>query len=143
MTYERKRSEIVNPPQVGAPKGFSHGVFTPTGARVLFVAGQTACNASGAVPPAGFVEQFASALDNVLAVVREAGGAPEDIARMTLYVTDVDAYRENLKPLGAVWRERMGRHYPAMSVIGVTALADPGTVVEIEATAAIPQEEAP
>lgn len=133
--------EFVNPESLGRASGFSHGALAPAGARMLFVAGQTARGGTGAVPADGFVEQFARALDNVLAVVRAAGGAPIDIARMTVYVTDMAGYRENLEPLGAAWRERMGRHYPAMALIEVNRLVDLGALVEIEATAAIPQEE--
>ena len=126
--------EIVNPPGLEEPKGFNHGVVAPAGARVLFVAGQTA------PPPAiaGFVEQFAAVLDGVLAVVRAAGGGPASIARMTVWVTDMAAYRANRVELGAAWRERMGRHYPAMALVEVRSLVDPAAVIEIEATAVLP-----
>jgi enamine deaminase RidA (YjgF/YER057c/UK114 family) len=138
VTNERRPSpEVVNPPLLGAPVGFSHGILAPAGARMLFVAGQMAPNTRS------FVEQFARSLERVLAVVREAGGRPEDIARMTIWVTDLAAYRSSLSELGEAWRARMGRHYPAMALIEVKSLVDPAALVEIEATAAILREEAP
>ncbi len=133
MTYE-----IFNPGALGEPRGWNNGMLAPAGGRVLFVAGQTARDASGRVPDVGFVEQFDQALANVLAVVREAGGAPDHIGRLTVYVTDMDAYRESLASLGPAWRERMGRHYPAMALVEVRSLVDPEALVEIEATAILP-----
>ena len=137
MTAEHGRGsplDIVNPPGLGDPRGYSHGMVAPPGARVLFVAGQAA------PPPAlaGFVEQFAAALDRVLEVVREAGGGPQHVARMTVWVTDMRAYRGSLTELGATWRERMGGHYPAMALVEVRSLVDPAAMVEIEATAVLP-----
>lgn len=126
------RFEIVNPDELGWPSGFSHGLVAPPGGRLLFVAGQSA-------PDAGdFVDQFAAALDRALAVVRTAGGRPEHVARLTVYVTDMAAYRESRARLGDVWRAAMGRHYPAMALVEVGSLVDEGAVVEIEATAVLP-----
>jgi len=130
--------EIINPEELGAPKGWNNGMLAPTGGRVLFVAGQTARDAEGRIVDGGFVAQFERALENVLAVVRAAGGGPEHIGRMTVYVTDLAAYREALRPLGEAWRRRMGRHYPAMALVEVAALVDEGAMVEIEATAVVP-----
>jgi len=129
--------EIVNPESLGAPKGFSHGVLAPEGGRLLFVAGQAGWenDAGGAPPP--FAAQFARALDKVLTVVREAGGTPQDVARLTVYVTDLDDYRGALGELGEVWRARMGRYYPAMALLEVKGLVDRGARVEIEATAVV------
>jgi enamine deaminase RidA (YjgF/YER057c/UK114 family) len=107
------------------------------GGRVLFVAGQPGWDAAEKGPVPGFVQQFARALDRVLAVVREAGGGPEHVARMTVYVTDLNSYRVALEPLGRVWRERFDRRYPAMAMVEVSGLVDEGAVVEIEATAVI------
>ena len=81
--------------------------------------------------------QFIQALDNVIAVVRAAGGVPADIATMTAFVTDVAAYRSGARDLGPAWRARFGRHFPAMTLVGVTGLVEPGAVVEIQATAYI------
>jgi len=128
----------VNPPGLGAPRGFTHGLLAPAGGRVLFVAGQTAADDRGRVASRAFVDQFASSLDKTIAVVRAAGGGPEHIGRMTVYVTDVDAYLESRSILRDTWRERMGDHYPAMTLVGVTRLVDDGAVVEIEATAVVP-----
>jgi enamine deaminase RidA (YjgF/YER057c/UK114 family) len=83
------------------------------------------------------VEQFAHALDKVLTVIRAAGGEPTDLARLTVYVTDLAAYRAGVKALGAAWRERFGRHYPAMALVEVKGLVDRGALVEMEATAVI------
>jgi enamine deaminase RidA (YjgF/YER057c/UK114 family) len=130
--------EPVNPSELDRPRGYTHGWLAPAGWRVLFVAGQTAADGDGSVADAGFVHQFQTALDRALAVVRAAGGAPEHVARMTVYVTDMDAYRNNRSCLGEIWRTRMGRHYPAMALLGVSSLVDEGATVEIEATAVVP-----
>jgi enamine deaminase RidA (YjgF/YER057c/UK114 family) len=123
--------DIVNPDPPGRPKGWSNGMLGPAGGRVLFVAGQTA-------PKAGdLVAQWAAALGQVLAIVRAAGGGPTDIGRMTVYVTSKAAYLANLKSLGDVHQKAMGKHYPAMSLVQVSALVDDAAVVEIEATAVI------
>jgi NAD(P)-dependent dehydrogenase (short-subunit alcohol dehydrogenase family)/enamine deaminase RidA (YjgF/YER057c/UK114 family) len=131
------RYSIVNPAELGAPRGWNNGMLARPGGRTLFVAGQTARDGSGRVPPADFVTQFDAALGNVLVVVAGAGGGPADIGRFTIYVTDIAAYRSNLKPLGEAYRRRMGAHYPAMALVQVTSLVDPQAVVEIEATAVI------
>ena len=111
--------------------------LAPAGSRVLFVAGQAPTDAHGHVVAAGFVEQFARALENVLTVVREAGGEPRHIGRLTICVTDSAAYRASLKPMGDVYRSLMGRHYPAMALVEVSAMVDPAAMVEIEATAVL------
>jgi enamine deaminase RidA (YjgF/YER057c/UK114 family) len=127
--------EIVDPPQLARPRGYSHGVKGR--GEILFVAGQVGWNAETRVVSSDFVAQFAQALDNVLAVVRAAGGAPESVARLTVYVTDKAEYIAGAKMLGAAWRERMGRHYPAMALVEVKSLLEPGAKVEIEATAVL------
>ncbi len=129
--------EIFNPSELGTPSGWNNGLLAPAGGRLLFVAGQSASDETGSVPEIGFVEQWARILDKILAVVRDAGGNPEDIARMTVYVTDRKAYLDNLTSLGAIWRERLGKHYPAMALVEVTALVDARAMVEIEATAVV------
>ena len=134
----RRTFELINPEPLGRPRGWTHGILTPSGGRVLFVAGQTAADASGRVAAAELVPQWERALENVLAVVRAAGGSPEHIGRMTVYVTDRDTYLASLKPLGDVHRKLMGRHYPAMALVEVRALVDPQALVEIEATAVLP-----
>lgn len=130
--------EIVNPPELGRPRGFSHGIVTPPGARIVFVAGQTAADEAGRVAGSDFVAQFDRALDKVLRVVRRAGGDSAQIARMTVYVTDMGAYRTSRSRLAAVWKEHMGAHYPAMALLEVSALVDEGALVEIQAEAVLP-----
>lgn len=114
------------------PKGFANGRLG-VGAT-LHVAGQIGM-AGGAIVDGGLVPQFAQALDNVLAVVHAAGGRGEDIASMTVYVTDIAAYRAAQRELGPAWRARLGRHYPAMALVAVSALVEPAAVVEIQAIA--------
>lgn len=130
--------EEINPPALGAPRGFNHGLLVQPGWTLLFVAGQTAATVNGEVNDPAFVRQFTEALDKTLAVVRAAGGAAEHIVRMTVYVTDMDAYRASRSCLNTVWRERMGGHYPAMALVAVTELVDRDATIEIEATAALP-----
>jgi enamine deaminase RidA (YjgF/YER057c/UK114 family) len=129
--------EVINPESLGAPKGWNHGILAPREGRVLFIAGQAGWMPGQPGPPPGFVDQFAHALDRVLAVVRAAGGRPEDVARLTVYVLDLERYRASLKPLGQAWRERMGKHYPAMALLEVKGLVDEGALVEMEATAVL------
>ena len=124
--------EIINPDEMGVPSGWNNGMLAPAGGRVLFVAGQTARAEDGRVPEIGFVEQFGQALDAIL-----TGGTASDIGRLTVFVTDVDAYRTNLKPLGTAYRQRMGKHFPAMALLEVKGLVDPNALIEIEATAVI------
>jgi NAD(P)-dependent dehydrogenase (short-subunit alcohol dehydrogenase family) len=131
------RLAIINPEELGAPRGWSHGMLAQAGGRMLFIAGQTARDGSGRVPASDFVSQFDRALGNVLAVLREAGGRPEDIGRFTIYVTDMAQYRASLKPLGEVYRRQMANHFPAMALVEVKSLVDPQAVVEIEATAVL------
>lgn len=132
------RHRTLNPESLGEPRGFNHGLLAAPGGRVLFVAGQTALDREGRIATTDFVEQFGVALDRVLAVVREAGGDAADIGRLGIFVTDLEAYRASLGPLGRAYRARMGRHYPAMALVEVSGLVDEGARVEIEAVAVIP-----
>jgi len=127
----------VNPASLGTPKGWSHGVLAPREGRLLFVAGMAGWTEDQAGEPPGFAEQFARALDQLLAVVREAGGEAGDVARMTVYVTDLTEYRAARRALGGIWRERFGQYYPAMALLEVKGLVDRGARVEIEATAVL------
>lgn len=132
MTYEK-----INPEALGAPKGWTNGMLAMGDGRILFVAGQDAAETGGTVTTDDFVEQFGIVLDKILTVVREAGGGPEDIGRMTVFVSDMDAYRGSLADLGEEYRAHMGKHYPAMALVEVSRLVDPRAMVEIEATAVI------
>jgi enamine deaminase RidA (YjgF/YER057c/UK114 family) len=124
---------IVNPESLVRPRGYSHGVMG--NGELLFVAGQIGCNREGRLVADDLVAQFTQALDNVLDVVWTAGGGPESIARLTLYVTDKMEYGRRAKELGAAYRKRMGRHYPAMALVEVRGLLEEGARVEIEAVA--------
>jgi len=128
--------QIIQPEHFPKPKGYSNGVIL-TG-RPLLIGGQIGWETDYSFKSDEFLPQFAKALDNVLDVVRAAGGEPEHVAQMTVYVTDVPAYRASVKQLGAVWRERFGKHYPAMALVGVTELVHPQAKVEIEAVASLP-----
>lgn len=119
------------------PKGYSNGVLAAPG-RMLFVAGQIGWDTSEKLVSTEFLPQFRQALENVAAVVRAAGGAPDDVCRVTIYVTSKQQYAAELKGVGLAYREVMGRVWPAMSLVQVADLLEPGALVEIEATAVIP-----
>jgi enamine deaminase RidA (YjgF/YER057c/UK114 family) len=135
---ENRELTIVNPPALGQPSGFAHGMLAPSGGRTLFVGGQIASIAGARVVTADFIEQVDLALANVLTVVRAAGGRAEHIARMTIYVTSMRLYVEKRSALRDVSRRHMGSHYPAMALVQVLALVDERAMVEIEATAVLP-----
>ena len=126
-------SEEIRVPGWPAPRGYANG-RTGRG-RVVHVAGQIGWDEHGQLVSPEFAPQFVQALDNVVAVVRAAGGVPSDIATMTAFVTDVAAYRAAARELGWAWRGRLGRHFPAMTLVAVSALVEPGAVIEIQATA--------
>jgi enamine deaminase RidA (YjgF/YER057c/UK114 family) len=129
--------KVINPQSLGRPSGYSNGLLTPPGVRVLFVAGQIGWDENQRIVSEDFAAQFDRALRNVLAVVVEAGGAPGSIGRMTVYVTDKREYAARRAEVGAAWRELMGRHYPAMTLVEVSGLLEDGAKVEIEATAVL------
>ncbi|RMH40262.1 MAG: RidA family protein [Deltaproteobacteria bacterium] len=126
------KQQVIQPEGWPAPKGYANGIVAR--GRTLYVAGQVGWDTDGRMAD-GFVAQFAQALDNVIAVVRAAGGGPTEIVSMTIYVTDLDAYRRSLGELAGVWRDRFGRHYPAMTLVQVAGLVEPGGMVEIQAIA--------
>ena len=121
----------------GSPRGFSNGVLTDAEDRLLFVAGQIAWDETRRIVSENFVEQFDRALANVIAVVTEAGGKPEQIARLALYVTDKNEYRARMKEIGERYRARMGKHFPAMVLVEVKSLLEDKAKIEIEATAVL------
>lgn len=129
--------KLINPEELGAPSGYSNGALVPSGARILFVAGQIGWNRHQELVSDGFAEQFEQALLNVVTVVTEAGGTAENLARLTFFVTDKQEYLGNLETLGQAYRRIMGRHYPAMTLVEVQALLEPRAKVEVEGTAAI------
>ncbi len=128
---------FINPESLGAPRGYSNGVLAQAGGRLLFVAGQIAWNQEQRIVSADFVEQFDRALENVIAVVTEAGGVPEEIARVVVYVTDKNEYCRRTREIGEKWRARLGKHFPAMSLVEVKSLLEDAAQVEIEAIAVI------
>ena len=129
--------KVINPAELGRPRGYANGLLTPPGVRLLFVAGQIGWDGQQRLVGEDFVEQFDRALRNVLAVVREAGGAPGSVARMVVYVTDKREYAARASEVGERWRALMGRHFPAMALVEVSGLLEDGAKVEIEAVAAL------
>jgi len=129
----------INPPELAPATGFSHAVLGS--GTVVFLAGQTALDATGKIVGEGIVEQFRTALGNLLAALRAAGGTAADLASLTVYLTDIPDYRAHAREIGAVWRELAGTHYPAMAAIGVARLWDDEAMVEIAGHAIVPDEE--
>lgn len=126
---------IVNPDGFPRPRGYSNGVVAE--GRTLHVAGQVGWEADGTFASDDMARQFGRALDHVLTVVAAAGGAADRIVSMTVYVTDLDAYVAARHVLGRIWRERFGRHYPAMALVEVVRLLEPRARVEIQAVAVL------
>ncbi|MEE1830988.1 RidA family protein [Streptomyces sp. SP17KL33] len=129
--------ERVNPADLSPPTGFSHAVVA-TGSRVVFLAGQTALDADGKVVGETLEEQFERALGNLLAALEAAGGTPADLARVTVYATDVADYRRRAPQLGGIWRRLAGCDYPAMAVVGIVRLWDERALVELDGFAVLP-----
>ncbi|MFJ6937881.1 RidA family protein [Streptomyces sp. NPDC101132] len=128
--------ERINPAELSPPTGFSHAVVA-TGTRLVLLAGQTALDQDGKVVGDTLPEQFATALGNLLTALRAAGGTPAHLARVTVYTTDVAAYREHAPELGRIWRTLAGRDYPAMAVIGAVRLWDTTAQVELDGLAVL------
>jgi enamine deaminase RidA (YjgF/YER057c/UK114 family) len=124
------------PPGWPRPKGYANGV-SATG-RVIVTAGLVGWNAEERFESDELAVQFAQVLVNMLAILAEDGAGPEHIVRMTCYVTDVAEYRAGLKEIGAAWRALVGKHFPAMAVVGVTGLVEPRAKIEIETMAVVP-----
>ena len=131
MTLER-----INPPELGKPAGFSHAVRA-TGTTV-HLAGQTALDPSGQIVGEGVVEQFEQALGNLLQALSGAGGRPEHLASLTVYIVDMDDYKAHAREIGQVWKRLVGAHYPAMAGIGVARLWDIEALVEVQGAAVLP-----
>lgn len=121
-----------------APVGYANGIEAEAG-RIVFIAGQVGWNAQQRFASKELAPQFAQALDNVLAVLACAGGEPQHICRITAFCNDKPAYLAARAELGAIWRARLGRHYPAMSMIFVADLLDHPACIELEATAVLPR----
>lgn len=130
---------ILQPPHWPKPRGYANGVSAR--GTLVFVAGQVGWQA-GVFVSDDLVEQVAQALRNTLAVLREAGARPEHVTRMTWYILDKDEYKRREKEIGLVYRELMGKHFPAMAMVVVAGLMEDAAKVEIETTAVIPDEDA-
>ena len=128
--------KILQPEGWAEPKGYANGIAA-TG-RHVFVAGQIGWNSQCVFEARDFVGQFRQALENVVAVLAEAGADPEHVTTMTWFVTDKAAYLHDARAIGAIWREIMGRNYPAMAVIQVVALIEDAAQIEIQAQAVVP-----
>ena len=129
---------VINPESLGAPSGYSNGLLAEPGGRLLFIAGQIAWNDRQEIVSDDFVEQFDKALGNVIAVVNEAGGKAPDVARLIIYVTEKNEYRERTREVGERYRKHMGKHFPAMVLVQVASLLDDAAKVEIEGIAVLP-----
>jgi enamine deaminase RidA (YjgF/YER057c/UK114 family) len=129
-------SQVLLPPGWKPPIGYANGVAVPAG-RIVFIAGQVGWDEQQIFQSEDLVPQFEQALKNVLAVLAEAGGAPEHICRMTAYCIDKPRYLAARSELGRIWRRLFGKHYPAMSMIFVADLLDHPAKIELEATAVI------
>jgi enamine deaminase RidA (YjgF/YER057c/UK114 family) len=135
--------EIIHPPDWARLPGYSHGVATR--GRVIYLAGQIGVPGAlgwqpdnpDAISP-DFTEQFRQVMENIVALLTEAGAAPEHLVKLTWFITDKAVYFASLKAIGGVYREIIGKHFPAMSLIEVRGLVQPGAMVEIEATAVVP-----
>ena len=127
---------IINPEALGQPRGYSNGMLFE-GGSLLFIAGQVGWDREFRIVSDDFAEQFAQALENVLAVVRQAGGGPESIGRLLIFVTDKDEYASRLRDIGSAYRQLMGKHFPAMTLVEVSSLLERLAKVEIEALAVI------
>jgi enamine deaminase RidA (YjgF/YER057c/UK114 family) len=132
-------NRIVPAPELAAPAGFAHAVIAGPGDTV-YLGGQTAQDASGAIVGDTIVAQFDRAAGNVVIALAAAGARPEQLVSLVIYVTDVPAYRAALRELGPVHRKHFGRHYPAIALLGVAELFDAEAMIELVGTAVIPHE---
>jgi enamine deaminase RidA (YjgF/YER057c/UK114 family) len=131
-------SELINPPELPPPAGFSHAVKA---GDTVYLAGQVAQGPDGAVVGDTIAEQFDQAAANLLTALRAAGGTPDDLVSLQVFVTAVAEYRDSLPALARVWRRHFGRRYPAMGLFGVTELFDPAAKVELMGVAVLSTDE--
>jgi enamine deaminase RidA (YjgF/YER057c/UK114 family) len=129
--------QVLQPTHWPMPRGYSNGIATS--GRQVYLAGQIGWDAAGTFPSATLAGQVRQALENIVAVLAEAGAAPEHLVRLTWFVTSRDAYYAELREIGAAYRAVLGKHFPVMSVVQVVALMEAQALVEIEATAVIPE----
>jgi enamine deaminase RidA (YjgF/YER057c/UK114 family) len=127
--------ERINPDELAAPSGFSHAVVAE--GRYVFLAGQTGIGRDGRIVEGGVVVQFDQALRNLLTALDAAGGRPDQLASVTIYIVDLDDYKSRARDIGAVWRELVGTTYPAMAGVGVPRLWDDAALVELQGVAVL------
>ena len=128
--------EIRNPEDLSPARGFSHAVIAAPGWTV-YLGGQTAHGPDGTLHGSTIAEQFDRAAANVVTALAAAGASPDDLVSLQIFVTDAEEYRSSLEPIGRIWRQRLGRHYPAMALFEVAGLFDPAAKVELVAIAVI------
>ena len=129
--------KILQPPSWPRPKGYSNGISAR--GRLVVTAGVVGWDSRQRFLSDDLAAQFEQALRNIVAILADDGATPEQIVRMTAYVTDIEAYRASLPEIGAAWKAVIGRHYPAIALVAVSALVEPRALVEIEATAVVPE----
>jgi enamine deaminase RidA (YjgF/YER057c/UK114 family) len=130
--------EVVNPSELAPPQGFSHGVVAGPG-RTIFLGGQAGHGADGHLQGVTLVEQFDAACAGIVATLAAAGAGPEHLVTLQIFVTDADAYRGKLGPIGEAYRRHFGKHYPTMGLFEVNALFDPDARVELMGVAVVPE----
>jgi enamine deaminase RidA (YjgF/YER057c/UK114 family) len=137
MSSQSEQRLSLQPPGWAPPKGYSNGVSVR--GRQIFLAGQIGWNGSQQLVSNDFATQVRQALQNIVALLAQAGAGPEHLVRLTWFVTNLDEYRNAVKDIGAAYREVIGRNFPPMSVVQVAGLVEHGAKVEIEATAVVPE----
>jgi enamine deaminase RidA (YjgF/YER057c/UK114 family) len=136
MSTKKELIEVLQPQGWARPRGYSNGMVAR--GRQIYLAGQVGWDANGRFASPRLADQVRQALLNIVAILAEAGAAPQHVVRLTWYVTHREEYYEQLSEIGAAYREVMGRHFPTMSVVQVVALMEKEARVEIEATAVLP-----
>lgn len=129
-------NRTINPETLPKPSGYAHGILS---GNTVFLGGQTALDKDMKIVEGGIVEQFRQAFSNVLATLEAAGGQPQDLVSVTIYLTDVDDYMANGREIGRIWREMAGSEYPAMAGIGISRLWQKEAMIEIQGIAVIPE----
>ena len=129
--------KLINPEALGAPSGYANGLLVDGGGKLLFIAGQIAWDQDQKIVSDDFIEQFDKALSNVITVLRAAGGEPDNIVRLVIYVTNKIEYRQRTREVGERYRKHLGKHFPAMVLVQVAGLLDDRAKVEIEGMAVI------
>lgn len=133
-TQTANAHQTINPASLPKPSGYAHGILA---GNTVYLGGQTALDQDMNIVPGGIIEQFRQAFSNVLTTLEEAGGRPEDLVSVTIYLTDVDDYMANGREIGRIWRDMAGTGYPAMAGVGVSRLWQKEALIEIQGIAVI------